>query len=272
MSYYGTDNANWYGGSISQHCIENTIRVVINGGEIKTQEEAKEFQHDASYTLYVIEKGGFSSYELAKAERIFKLDELIEEIENFRVQEWLKILDEESFLSAQQENNLKIMRKYHEHMKKEEFKLVFGEIDFNKFLIILRAYERQREKLCPSFSKYWAKYGADRIFKKHGFINKKSGHFLIDYEKPNINSEKTSLSPYIPPKELLEGDFRDLKINNKVIWGIGPKAITLVDGVGYKEGYHHPRYPIGDKIFINYKKNPIEAKKLAKQILEKYGG
>lgn len=182
MSYYGTDNANWYGGSISQHCIENTIRVVINGGEIKTQEEAKEFQHDASYTLYIIREGGFSSHELTKSQKIFKRDELVKEIENFRVQKWLKTLDEESFISAQEENNLKVVQKYHDQMKEQELKLVLGKLDFNKFLIILGAYERQREKLCPSFSKYWPKYGADTIFKEHGFVRKNSGNFLIDYQ------------------------------------------------------------------------------------------
>lgn len=75
---------------------------------------------------------------------------------------------------------------------------------------------------------------------------------------------------YIPEK-ILNHDFRDLNIRDKVIWGIGEKAIVLVDGVGYDEECYRPRYSIGTKRFFNYKRNKKEAEKLASEIMEKYG-
>ena len=74
------------------------------------------------------------------------------------------------------------------------------------------------------------------------------------------------------PEEILHKDLRDLSIRDKAIWGIGEKAIVLVDGVGYDKECYHPRYPIGEKRFFNYKKNKKEAEKLAKEISAEYGG
>lgn len=91
-------------------------------------------------------------------------------------------------------------------------------------------------------------------------------NYLFSIEK----KEKPSKG-YIPPKELLEGDFRDLIVENKRIWGVGEKAIVLVDNVGYNHEYHHPRYSIGKKEFINYENEPERAKKIAEEILRKYG-
>lgn len=73
------------------------------------------------------------------------------------------------------------------------------------------------------------------------------------------------------PEEILYEDFRDFDIRDKVIWGIGEKAIVLVDDVGYDEECYHPRYPIGEKKFFNYEKNKKEAEKLASEIMDKYG-
>lgn len=73
------------------------------------------------------------------------------------------------------------------------------------------------------------------------------------------------------PEELLRGDYRDLPIRGKFIWGIGTQAIALVDGVEYHEECAHPRTEVGKKRFVNYKRNKEEAEKLANEILEKYG-
>ena len=74
------------------------------------------------------------------------------------------------------------------------------------------------------------------------------------------------------PEELFEKDFRDSIIRGKVIWGIGQKAICLVDKVEYHEECAHPRTAMGIKKFINYKRNKMEAEKLAKEILAEHGG
>ena len=73
------------------------------------------------------------------------------------------------------------------------------------------------------------------------------------------------------PEELIIGDYRDLPIRGKIIWGVGTRAIALVDGVEYHEECAHPRTEVGKKGFINYKKDRKAAEKLAKEILEKYG-
>lgn len=115
-----------------------------------------------------------------------------------------------------------------------------------------------------------------QIIKKYGDLNDSHLKYIthgieIEEEKEeNPSSSSLEVEEYIPPKELLEGDFRDLKIRDKVIWGIGPKAITLVDGVGYNEEYYYPRYSIGEKKFFNYKQKPAESKELAEEILDKY--
>lgn len=52
----------------------------------------------------------------------------------------------------------------------------------------------------------------------------------------------------------------DKEFNGKRIWGIGKKAITLVDGITYDYGCEHPRAAIGSKDFHNFKKEGIKNK------------
>lgn len=92
---------------------------------------------------------------------------------------------------------------------------------------------------------------------------------LKEYQEviQKINNKELA---YIP-EELLRGDFRDYPIRNKIIWGIGEKAITLIDKVEYHEECVRPRIAIGKKQFINYKKDKLEAEKLAQEIIKEYG-
>lgn len=184
MGVYGTDNANWYGGSISQHCLENTFKTVFNGGEINTAEEAATFQHDASYTISIVEREcSFHSYELAECDKLIKRNEIVPAIKKFRRESWLQTLDEDSYKEAVKEDDLETTRKWSKTMQKKELELVGGKIDFPFFLILLQTFERRCNELSCRVGKYYAHYGADKIFNKNGYFHPHGHKYLIDFVK-----------------------------------------------------------------------------------------
>lgn len=58
----------------------------------------------------------------------------------------------------------------------------------------------------------------------------------------------------------IKNKILDKEIDGKRIWGIGKKAITLVDGITYDYSCEHPRVAIGSKDFHNFKKEGIKNK------------
>lgn len=262
---YGTDNANWYGGSLSKDCIERCLDK-LNGGEISTGKEAAQFQRDADYTLYAIEKG--SNYKGIGVN-------IIPEIKEFMEQEFLQILDKNSYFEyVIIPKTRDEVCKYKKYMKQEEVRLKNKEISFNMFLVVMKSYLKALKELGYENPSYYAEIDeTTTIFKDNGYYPPENPKNKLGYLRKVSEFIKSEDSILLIKEKLLESDrkFYDLPIRNKKIWGIGEKAIVLVDDIIYDHDCEHPRGHRGKKEFFNFKNQREEALKLGREILEKYG-